>query len=765
MKFFILILSLLLTFRSHAGTGAIPSGQNIKMLKDNIRFKTTNTRIMSGDSDDPTVVAKSADEGSIYIQDGTGDLYVKRDTGSTLNWLSLILGTGTDNNIARWDGSTGIQDSLVSIDDAGVVSGSTQINVDNLTLDGNTLSSTDVAGNLLLDTNGGLVEVVDDLTVQGDFTVNGTTTTINSTTLTVADQQVTVNSGGTQASADLNDAGIEVDMSDATNSGLYYNSAFTSLFGVGEFNDFREIVTVSDIQAITAKSLLEVDNLRLDANTLSSLDVNGNIILDPNGVGNVQLPDLTVSQPAYIDASGNLVSQDISLSSDVSGILSPANGGTGVDGSSAANGTVLIGNGSGYTLTGITGTANQVSVTNGAGSITLATPQDIATTSSVQFGQLDIDNLRLDANTISSTAGDIVLDPTGDLNLPDLTVSQPAYIDASGNLVSQDLSLTADVSGVLPIANGGTNSSTALNSDRVMLSSGGSIVESGVLTDGQLIIGSTGLSPVVANIAGTANQVSVTNGAGSITLATPQDIATTSSVTFAQLNVDNLRLDGNTISSTDVNGMIVLNANGTGTTMFEDVIQMDQKSTCPTPSASDLTLCAKTDDNLYIKDSAGDEYILNKGVGTEFILLTGDGHGSTDTKIRKFGSYACGISDTATAIGASQSCGEITCTNNATEGAACTVNEDGVYAIYYQDQENASDISIGISVNSSNRTTNIESINDPTERIAIQQENGGAYWTSVSRTVKLTNGDVVRAHGTGTETGTTGVTFIITRVK
>jgi hypothetical protein len=50
-----------------------------------------------------------------------------------------------------------------------------------------------------------------------------------------------------------------------------------------------------------------------------------------------------------------------------------------------ANGNLLIGNGSGFTLAGITGTANQVSVTNGAGSITLSTPQNIHTAATPTF--------------------------------------------------------------------------------------------------------------------------------------------------------------------------------------------------------------------------------------------------------------------------------------------------------------------------------------------------------------------------------------------
>lgn len=55
------------------------------------------------------------------------------------------------------------------------------------------------------------------------------------------------------------------------------------------------------------------------------------------------------------------------------------------------------------------------------------------------------------------------------------------------------------------------------------------------LTNGQIVIGSTGSTPVASTITGTANQVVVTNGSGSITLSTPQNIATTSSPTFANI--------------------------------------------------------------------------------------------------------------------------------------------------------------------------------------------------------------------------------------
>jgi len=64
-------------------------------------------------------------------------------------------------------------------------------------------------------------------------------------------------------------------------------------------------------------------------------------------------------------------------------------------------------------------------------------------------------------------------------------------------------------------------------------SASGTISSLGVATDGQLPIGSTGATPVLATLTGTANQVTVTSGAGSITLSTPQDIHTEAAPEFA----------------------------------------------------------------------------------------------------------------------------------------------------------------------------------------------------------------------------------------
>ncbi|MBI5036358.1 S-layer family protein, partial [Candidatus Micrarchaeota archaeon] len=142
-----------------------------------------------------------------------------------------------------------------------------------------------------------------------------------------------------------------------TNSGATVTGNFTTTIGnTGSFNisdGTNTLFTLSD--GGTAGNLSGLNNLTAAGTiTFSGLATNG-IVTTTGGV----------------------------LSSETT--ITPAQGGTGINGSTAANGSLLIGNGAGYTLASLTGTANQINVTNGTGSITLALPQDIATTSTPTF--------------------------------------------------------------------------------------------------------------------------------------------------------------------------------------------------------------------------------------------------------------------------------------------------------------------------------------------------------------------------------------------
>lgn len=165
MKNVILFIVLaILTSVAFGGSPIIFKGKVGYMLaSDGIQYNN-DVKILSG-SLDPSLVAVDAPLGSTYISTSTGGLYQKADAGSSTNWFPLLIGsagTGTDNCVARWDGTgtTSIQDALLCVDDLGVATGLTQLLIDNLDLNGNTISSTDVNGAINLAPNGtGVVNI------------------------------------------------------------------------------------------------------------------------------------------------------------------------------------------------------------------------------------------------------------------------------------------------------------------------------------------------------------------------------------------------------------------------------------------------------------------------------------------------------------------------------------------------------------------------------------------------------------------------------
>lgn len=110
---------------------------------------------------------------------------------------------------------------------------------------------------------------------------------------------------------------------------------------------------------------------------------------------------LSAPLPTTSGGTGTASTQFCSLDTNVTGTLPPTNGGTGQ--TTYTDGQLLIGNTTGNTLVKatLTGTSNQVTVTNGAGSITLSLPQNIHTAATPQFGSLGV------GTAASGTTGEI----------------------------------------------------------------------------------------------------------------------------------------------------------------------------------------------------------------------------------------------------------------------------------------------------------------------------------------------------------------------
>jgi hypothetical protein len=233
-------------------------------------------------------------------------------------------------------------------------------------------------------------------------------------------------------------------------------------------------------------------------------------------------PDLSSGTPAFRKIESADITS-INASTITSGILGVNYGGTGLNSIPSA-GSFLYSNGTGYVATAAPTSNGQILQYNDATDIwELVTPSSGGTVTSV--------GLDLPASVFSISGSPVTTSGTltGTLIVQDKQkvfagpITDPSAQPTFRLLEATDIpSLSTDklTSGILPIARGGTNSGTVLNNDRIIVSSGGSIVEAVALTNGQLLIGSTGAAPVAGNVtAASGSGVSVTNGAGTIALA------------------------------------------------------------------------------------------------------------------------------------------------------------------------------------------------------------------------------------------------------
>jgi len=186
---------------------------------------------------------------------------------------------------------------------------------------------------------------------------------------------------------------------------------------------------------------------------------------------------------------------------------------------------------------------------------TLTASSAIIVDANSKIDVLNIDNITINGNTISSTDtnGDIILDPAGTGVIQLNAAVEFSTSTTFTGLLNADGGIAVDVTKFTVDGDTGavkTTSTLEVDGESTLASA---IVED--LTDNRVVIAGTG--------GALEDDANFTFNGSTLALVADYTQTGTGTVT-GQWNVDNLRLDGNALSSTDTNGNIVLTPNGTG---------------------------------------------------------------------------------------------------------------------------------------------------------------------------------------------------------
>lgn len=182
-------------------------------------------------------------------------------------------------------------------------------------------------------------------------------------------------------------------------------------------------------------------------------------------------------------------------------------------------------------------------------------------------------------------------------------------------------------------------------------------VTGSALTSGQLLIGRTGNTPVAGNITGTTNQINVTNGSGTIGLATPQDIATTSDVVFNSASLTDHLYIKNSVTATIGTAPLQIAGFASNLTTTPNILLYNYNDIYPliyivpySHDDIDINLdCYRVPGSSWNSSSATSNYRINKGIDLNTLYAAGISQAAsitwkTGTSLSKNGQFAIGSS-------------------------------------------------------------------------------------------------------------------------
>lgn len=498
------------------------------------------------------------------------------------------------------------------------------LKVDNLDLNGNTIASTDVNGNIVLDPNGtgyvsitgtnGLIIPVGTTaqrapSVQGAVRYNTDTSSFEGYTGSTWGSLGGVKSvdGLTYISAESapgssNDTlsfvtdnvermSLDTDSLDIANSILTTNINSTLTSTSTTTGALVVDGGVGIAENLNVGGVINIDNLRLDTNTLSSTNSNGNIILAPNGTGDIQLDSDTVrigdsnaNATITTNGTGDLIlntnsgttTGSITIEDGVNGNITLAPDGTG---------KLVLNN---PYINGTTDTLAEFIYDTVGGAVTSGTGITVTNSDAGNSSTINITNTAVSAGSYGTTTA-----------IPSFTVNAQGQLTAAGtNTISTTLNIAGDT---------GTDAIAHLVD--TLTFTGGEGIDTTVTNNVLTIAGedATTTNKGIASFA-TAN-FDVSSGAVStknITLGTSTltNGSTTNSLAgLQQLDVDNLQFNGNSIISTDTNGGITLDPNGTGHVSVSNALIKDVATPVDANDAANKAYVDAVAEGLHIHAS------------------------------------------------------------------------------------------------------------------------------------------------------------------
>ena len=428
-----------------------------------------------------------------------------------------------------------------------------------------------------------------------------TAVTIDTTTLTIT--------GAANVTGDLDVDNININGNTIISTDSNGNIALTPN-GTGEVDISKVDIDSGTIDGVTiggssaaagSFTSVAVDNITIDTNTISSTNSNGDITLDPNGTGVIDIPTdtkLQIRDSAIFINSSTDGQLDIDADAELE-ITAPI---VDIDASTSVN------------------ISNDLKLDSDSAVVSLGADSEVTLThehnAGIQAKAADGFNLNLQTGHTSIEAADVIGKIT--FNAPNEAAGTDALLDGAAiealaeDTFSSSVNSTALVfktntsaaatermriksDGVIQLGGSGANVTVTTNGTGDLTLNTNSGTNSGVIT---IADGSNGNIAITPDGTGEVDISKVDIDGGAIDGAI---IGANSAAagTFTSAVIDNITIDGNSITSTDTNGNIALTPAGTGD------VQLDADTVRVGDSNANATITTNGTGDLILNTNAG----------------------------------------------------------------------------------------------------------------------------------------------------------------